>query len=148
MTEHGPGCAFCRIVLNLDDEVREVYRDETVVAFFPDAPATLGHTLIIPTKHVADIWAIDQATTERLAVATVHVAAAVRRAVDPHGLNVIQSNGAAASQTVPHVHVHVVPRWTNDAIGDLWPTTTDLTETRIHEILERLRFECDTEFRP
>ncbi len=96
-------------------------RSERVVAFFPLEPATLGHTLVIPTSHIPDIWALDDVTASTLAYATMCVARAVREALAPDGLNIIQSNGAAATQTVEHLHVHVVPRWEGDAMGRIWP---------------------------
>ena len=108
-----PDCPFCDIVRR-DEHAREVYRDEHVVAFFPLEPATLGHTLIVPRMHIPDIWSLDDDTAGHLARVTVRLSAAVREALSPAGLNVIQSNGAAATQTVFHLHVHVVPRWEGD----------------------------------
>ena len=134
-----PDCPFCEIVQREDPDAREVYRDEHVVAFFPLEPATLGHTLVIPRQHVVDIWALDEATAAHLARGTLRVANAVRRVVEPQGLNIIQSNGEAATQTVAHVHVHVVPRWAGDAVGRIWPPETDYSEDQKDETWERLR---------
>jgi histidine triad (HIT) family protein len=115
------GCDFCEIVAK-EEPARIVWRSSTVIAFFPLEPATLGHTLVIPTEHIPDIWGLDEATAIRLTQATLRVAEAVRTAVSPDGLNLIQSNGAAATQTVDHLHVHVVPRWNGDAMGHIWPS--------------------------
>lgn len=123
-------CPFCEIVQRDDPDAREVFRDAHVVAFFPTEPATLGHTLIIPRKHIPDIWALDESTAEHLAKATLRVARAVREAMRPDGLNIIQSNGEAATQSVLHLHVHVVPRWSNDVIGRIWPPETNFSETQ------------------
>lgn len=142
MPTSDPDCPFCEIVDRDDPDAREVYRDQNVVAFFPTNPATLGHTLIIPRQHIADIWSLDQATAERLAGVTTQLAAAVRRAINPQGLNIIQSNGRAASQTVFHLHVHLVPRWESDPIGHIWPPETDYTEEQKDDAWERLRAEC------
>lgn len=120
-------CEFCHIV-NADEPARIVMRSARVVAFFPLEPATLGHTLIIPATHVSDIWALDKSIASSLAVATLRVAHAVRSAMTPDGLNIIQSNGDAATQTVPHLHIHVVPRWFNDEMGNIWPEVTALAE--------------------
>jgi histidine triad (HIT) family protein len=114
------GCDFCEIVRR-EEPARIVMRDEHVVAFFPIDPATLGHTLVIPTNHIPDIWALDDMTATMLTHATLRVARAVRTALSPDGLNIIQSNGAAATQTVQHLHVHVVPRWEGDDMGQIWP---------------------------
>ena len=77
--------------------------------------------LLIPRVHVPDVWGLTIPTAEALARTTLRVAKAVREAVRPEGLSIIQSNGAAATQTVDHVHVHVLPRWSNDGIGPSWP---------------------------
>ncbi len=139
MPTSDPECPFCEIINRDDTDVREVYRDEQIVAFFPLEPATLGHTLVVPRRHLVDIWALDEATAVHLAKGTLRVANAVRRVVDPEGLNIIQSNGEAATQTVRHVHVHVVPRWAGDSVGRIWPPETDYSEDEKDETWERLR---------
>lgn len=115
-----PGCPFCDIVAG-DAPARIVFRGRGVAAFFPDEPATLGHTLVIPDDHVTDLWDLDQGTARNLVSEVLRVSHAVRDTVAPEGLNVIQSSGAVATQTVPHLHVHVLPRWADDAVGDIWP---------------------------
>lgn len=104
-----------------EGRAREVYRDDHAVAFFPLQPASLGHTLVVPRRHIPDIWALPEQTAAHLSRAVLRVAAALRAAVTPDGLNIIQSSGAAATQTVPHLHVHLVPRWAADAMGPIWP---------------------------
>lgn len=120
-------CEFCRIV-GQDADAREVYRDQNVVAFFPTEPAVLGHVLLVPRRHVPDIWAIKPDEAAQLSRAVLLLAGAIRDALRSEGLNVIQSNGAAATQTVPHLHIHLVPRWPDDAIGPIWPAETDYSE--------------------
>ncbi len=142
MPTNDPDCPFCEIVQRDDPDVREVYRDQHVVAFFPHNPATLGHTLVIPRIHVPDIWTLDRSTAEQLADATTRLAAAVKRAVNPDGLNVIQSNGSAASQTVFHLHIHLVPRWEGDPIGHIWPPESNYSEKEKDDAWEALRVEC------
>ena len=113
-------CPFCAIIMG-EGWAREVYRDDHAVAFFPLRPATLGHTLVVPRRHIPDIWELPEAAVAHLSRAALRVAAALRAAVAPDGLNIIQSSGAAATQTVPHLHVHLVPRWAADAMGPIWP---------------------------
>ncbi len=135
-------CAFCEIVERDDHDAREVYRDNDTVAFFPTEPATLGHTLIVPRLHVPDIWALPEELAAQLSRVTVRLATAVKRAVEPDGLNIIQSNGSAATQTVFHLHVHLVPRWENDAVGRIWPPETHYSERQKNDVWERLKDEC------
>jgi histidine triad (HIT) family protein len=122
-----PDCEFCSII-EQEEPAREVLRTDNVVAFFPLEPATLGHTLVIPRRHVPDIWSADDQMATDLAVATLRVARAVRSALPMDGLNIIQSNGEAATQTVLHLHVHVVPRRNGDQMGRIWPEDTDWSE--------------------
>lgn len=139
MPTSDPECPFCEIVQREDPDAREVYRDEHVVAFFPTEPAVLGHTMVVPREHVADIWSLYEETAGHLASATVRIAGAIREALHPEGLNVIQSNGEPAAQTVFHLHVHLVPRWSDDAMGPIWPEETDYTETAKDEMQQRVR---------
>lgn len=135
-------CPFCEVVNREDRDVREVYRDSNAVAFFPTEPATLGHTLVVPRLHVADIWTLPEELAAHLAKVGVRIAAAIGRAVEPDGLNVIQSNGRAATQTVFHLHVHLVPRWENDAVGRIWPPETSYAESQKDHVWEQLKAEC------
>lgn len=113
-------CPFCAIIMG-EGWAREVYRDDHAVAFFPLRPATLGHTLVVPRRHIPDIWELPEADAACLSRTVLRVATALRAAVTPDGLNIIQSNGVAATQTVPHLHVHLVPRWAADVMGPIWP---------------------------
>lgn len=137
-------CPFCEIVQRDDPDAREVYRDEHVVAFFPTEPAVLGHTMVVPRGHIPDVWSLPDDVAGYLAWAIVRLAAAVREAVEPEGLNIIQSNGEAATQTVFHLHVHLVPRWHGDAMGPIWPEKTNYTEADKDQAQEAVREACRT----
>lgn len=112
-------CEFCRLLS--DPATPLVYEDAHTVAFFPLNPATEGHTLVIPRAHVGDLFELDLATAQQLTRTTLLVSRALRSVVSPEGMNLIHSTGSAASQTVPHLHVHLVPRWTGDRMKDIWP---------------------------
>lgn len=142
MLTSDPDCPFCAIVLGDDPGAREVYRDKHVVAFLPTEPAILGHVMVVPREHAPDIWSIDEDVAAHLARATLRLAGAIREAVVPEGLNVIQSNGEAATQTVFHLHVHLVPRWGGDAMGPIWPEETDYSESQKDYAMMRIREAC------
>ncbi|MFL6090193.1 MAG: HIT family protein [Aeromicrobium sp.] len=133
-----PGCNFCEIAAT-EEPAREVLRTDSIVAFFPTNPATLGHTLVVPRDHIRDIWSLDQATSHELTDATLKVAHGVKNALNMDGLNIIQSNGEAATQSVFHLHVHVVPRRSNDDIGRIWPPATSWSEAAKDSAWERIR---------
>ncbi|WP_405510535.1 HIT family protein [Streptomyces cyaneofuscatus] len=141
MTGHqreGGTCAFCAIMDGTESADR-VYETEEVLAFLPLAPATPGHTLIVPKAHVTDLWHANMATLAPVMEATLEVSAALRRAFDPDGLNLINSAGAAATQTVFHIHFHLVPRWDGDGIADFWPDREELPPGERAEIAEKIR---------
>ena len=114
-------CPFCIIVEGDDPNARILYRAPDVTAFFPLLPATRGHTLVIPNRHVTEHVDLTDAESRQLGSAVRRTARAVRSAVSPDGINIIQSTGSAATQTVPHVHFHVVPRWSGDDFFLAWP---------------------------
>ena len=132
-----PGCPFCAFAASAAPN--EIHRDKRTVSFPPLAPAAIGHTLLIPRAHISDIWNLDEATAIHLASATLQLAHAIRSALTPEGLNIIQSNGQAASQTVPHLHVHLVPRWAGDDLPDLWPQTSPTSAQDQAQALEQIR---------
>lgn len=120
MTEPEP-CPFCTIVAGDDPHARILFHDERVTAFFPLDPATRGHTLVVPHRHVRDNRDLTSEEARDLAVATQRVAGSIWAGLAPPGLNVIQSNGEPATQTVRHLHVHLVPRYDGDRMGLAWP---------------------------
>lgn len=118
-------CIFCRIVAG-DIPSHKIYEDDATLAFLDIAPASRGHALIVTKEHAADLFSISSEAACAAVRATQTVARILQQQLQPDGLNVIQNNGAAAGQTVPHYHVHVIPRWTDDVAVRLWrPGETD-----------------------
>ncbi|NUT36626.1 MAG: HIT family protein [Hamadaea sp.] len=134
-------CPFCAIVEGAGP-ARVVYGDEHTVAFLPLFPATVGHVLVVPREHVDDIWAMNPDLAGEVAKAVLRVAWGVRQALSPEGLNVINSSGAAASQTISHLHMHVVPRWEGDAMGAIWPQAQAGRDAEQDSVAARLRDAC------
>jgi diadenosine tetraphosphate (Ap4A) HIT family hydrolase len=135
-------CAFCRIVRGLDSSTQILCAGKSWVAFFPDAPATPGHTLVVPREHVPDVWSLDRELAAELMAAVIHVGNVIRSAVTPAGMNLISSSGAAAEQTVFHLHLHLVPRFEGDDIDPIWPTKRHPDEQLQSSIAERIRTAC------
>jgi len=108
-------CIFCKIVSNVISSVK-VYEDDRVFAFMDINPLNNGHILIIPKAHAATIYEITEADFLAVTSATHKLAAAVKKALNPDGINLMQLNGRAANQVVPHLHVHIVPRWSGDGL--------------------------------
>jgi histidine triad (HIT) family protein len=120
-------CEFCQIVRG-ERPARVVADAPDALAFFPLRPACRGHTIVIPKTHVRDLWAAGGLMTAGLMQAVIDVGHAINAALRPDGLNLISSAGEAASQTVFHLHLHVVPRWAGDHLGNFWPPSPPLTD--------------------
>lgn len=138
-----PTCEFCRIVSG-EAPAEVIARTDTWIALFPLNPATPGHTLVIPTRHHADLWDIaDPTVSATLMHAIVHVGHAIEQALAPHGMNLITSAGSAAEQTVFHAHLHVVPRWRDDGFGQIWPTGHRYDIDDLDNVADRIRARLD-----
>ena len=131
-------CEFCKIARG-ELPARIVWQSDTALAFLPLNPAARGHTLVIPRAHVVDFLALPAGMVADFGNAVVHVARAVQRALEPEGLNAITSAGGVATQTVFHLHVHLVPRWTGDRIGPLWPPAIASDEKVDEQVAEEIR---------
>lgn len=86
-----------------------VYETEHCLAFMDVMPQSDGHTLILPKQQARNLFELDDRMAAHLIVAVRKVACAVREAFSPDGIRLMQLNGEAAGQTVPHVHMHVIP---------------------------------------
>jgi len=131
-------CTFCAIVAGTESADR-VYETEEALAFLPLAPATIGHTLIVSKAHVRDLWHADMRTLTPIMEAVLKVADALKKAFNPDGLNLINSAGAAATQTVFHIHFHLVPRWSGDRIGDFWTSNEGFPSGERARIAEEIK---------
>ena len=132
-------CPFCSIVRGDDAVVREVARNDKVVVFFPTEPAVLGHCMVIPRRHVEEFTALTSDEVSAVMTSAQAVAMSLRATYHPDGINIIHSNGEAATQSFPHVHVHIVPRWDDDSFGNIWPTKTDFSDEEKDRALAKLR---------
>ena len=108
-------CIFCKIAAGEIPSVK-VYEDDRVLAFMDINPISEGHLLIIPKAHAATIYEITEDDFLSVMSVTHKLAAAVKKALNPDGINLLQLNGRAANQVVPHLHVHIVPRWSGDGL--------------------------------
>ena len=135
-------CDFCAIGRGGDPSVEVVCEGIDWVAFFPLNPATPGHTLIIPRRHVADLWQADPPLGADLMMAAIRVGHAIDSAMTPEGMNLITSAGRIAEQTVFHLHLHVVPRWHRDGFGDIWPPRGRYEDADLGDVAERIREAC------
>ena len=131
-------CIFCKIVSGEIPSVK-IYEDDRVLAFMDINPLNDGHLLIIPKTHAATILEIAEADFLAVMIATHKLAAATQKALHPDGINLLQLNGKAANQVVPHLHVHIVPRWSEDGLTvSRWDLVQGDME-RVKDVGEKIR---------
>ncbi|HWC87465.1 MAG TPA: HIT domain-containing protein [Solirubrobacteraceae bacterium] len=114
-----PDCVFCKIISGeLPGQI--VAEDERTVAFMDISPATRGHALVVPRAHVRDLQEVDADDLSAVALAAQRLAARARDRLHADGVNLLNSCGKAAWQTVFHFHVHVIPRYEGDPLRLPW----------------------------
>jgi len=119
MPDRDPDCLFCNILAG-DVPGTIVAEDERTVAFMDINPATRGHALVVPRRHAPDLGAIDPEDLAAVARAAQRLATRARDALGADGVNLMNSWGSDAWQTVFHFHLHVIPRYAGDPLKLPW----------------------------
>jgi histidine triad (HIT) family protein len=130
-------CVFCKIRDGQIPSTR-VWEDERTLAFMDINPLTEGHCLVITRAHAPTLFDAAEADLGAAIATAKRVALAIREALAPDGLNLLQANGAAAFQSVPHFHLHLIPRRSGDGKGFDW-TLTPGDRARIQAAAEKIR---------
>ena len=134
-------CAFCAIVAG-GEASSVVFEDELSLAFLDNRPLFPGHTLLVPREHHETLWDLPDELIEPLFADARLLARAVREAMGAQGAFVAINN--VVSQSVPHLHVHVVPRNRKDGLrGFFWPRHKYESEGHMNETAEAVRSAVD-----
>jgi histidine triad (HIT) family protein len=134
-----PECIFCKIVAG-ELPATIVDEDERTIAFMDISPATRGHALVIPREHTPDLQAVSDEDLQAVALAARRLAVRAREQLGADGVNLLNSCGRAAWQTVFHFHVHVIPRYQDDPLRLPWvpgPGDTDEIAAAAQELTGR-----------
>ena len=114
-----PDCLFCKIVAGEIPSTR-VDEDERTVAFMDINPATRGHALVVPRAHARDLLEIGREDLDAVLAAAQRLAARAKEALRADGINLLNSCGEVAWQTVFHFHIHLIPRYAGDPLRLPW----------------------------
>jgi histidine triad (HIT) family protein len=132
-----PDCIFCKIVAG-ELPATKIEEDERTLAFMDINPGTRGHALVIPKAHARDLLSIEAEDLAAVAQGAQRLASRMPQALGASGVNLMNSCGASAWQTVFHFHMHVIPRYDDDPLRLPWdPAPGDAGE--ISEAAEALR---------
>lgn len=136
-----PDCIFCAIVAG-EVAAHEVWRDDVGVAFLDRAPLFPGHTLVVPVDHHVTLADLPEPAVGPYFRLARRIAIGVEAAMDAAGTFVAMNN--RVSQSVPHLHVHVVPRRPKDGLkGFFWPRTRYDGDAHMAEVAAKVRASLD-----
>ena len=129
-------CVFCKIA---SDEIpsMKIYEDDLTVAFMDVAKDVDGHVLVIPRKHCKNILDADHDTLFAVARTVKTISNHLTEKCGYEGVNLLNASDESAGQSVPHLHIHIIPRKSGDGI-DAWPRF-DGTKEDIQAIFNRIR---------
>ena len=117
-------CIFCDIIAG-KQPAATIWESDQVLAIVDVRQAHPGHALVIPKTHVPNIFELPDDLDGPLTQAVSKISRAINAAYKPDGISLWQSNGAGAHQEVPHLHIHIHPRWTDDTVLKVYSEKPD-----------------------
>lgn len=130
-------CVFCKIVA-WDTPSQRVYEDDQLIAFLDINPINWGHTLVIPRQHYGNCTETPPEVLSEMIKLTHKLAPAIASAMAADGYNLGINNGRAAGQLVDHVHIHIIPRKTDDGLKS-WPSRSRYPEGEMGTTAKKIK---------
>ena len=129
-------CIFCDIVEGKRDG-HIIYEDENHLVFLDKYPIDEGHTLVIPKKHYERITDMAPEDVGKIFTLVPKIAKAVLLGAGADAFSLAQNNGKAAKQIIPHVHIHIIPRYNSK--GTIWTKRQISTDSELDELAKKIR---------
>lgn len=135
-------CVFCKIIKG-EIPSATIYENDEFKVILDRFPSSLGHVLVLPKEHIENIFEMPEEKSGKIFELVSKIAPIVKRQLNCDGINIIQNNGEAAGQSVPHFHIHIIPRYNKDGLNILWkptePTDEQIEKTK-QKLLEAINF--------
>ena len=131
-------CLFCKIVSG-KIPCYKVYEDATVFAFLDIHPHAKGHAVVIPKIHAVTIFDLEEKQMQPLMLAVKKTMGLLQKKLQPDGFNVGWNSGAAGGQVVPHLHIHILPRYNGDGGGSIHSIIKNPREKDVEEVAKLFR---------
>lgn len=128
-------CNFCKIV-NGEIPNHTVYEDSNSIAFLDINPQSKGHTIVIPKVHAETLFDLNEELIGDLFVATQRAMEKIDSKINPDGYNAGWNQSKAGGQVVPHLHVHIMPRWEDDGGGNMHSIVSNPGDMEVEEVAE------------
>lgn len=129
-------CIFCKIIEG-EIPAATIFEDDTVIAFLDIAPFEKGHLLVLPKQHATLLTELPEAILTHTMTIVQKLADNLMKKLPCDGFNVLQNNGVCASQTIPHVHIHIIPRFNEKPLN--WISRSYASQDELKEMQARLR---------
>ena len=128
-------CIFCQI---LDGELPsyKIYEDDHTIAFLNIYPSVKGHVLLISKKHGEQMFDFSTEELKNIMSGIEQVTRQMQEVLKPDGFNIGWNHGEHAGQSVPHLHVHIMPRWQGDGDGSVQSFIKNPGETEVKDVFE------------
>ena len=130
-------CVFCEIIKGNIPSYK-VYEDDKVIAILDISQATLGHTLVIPKKHVKNIFELEENDASYLFAITKKLSKKICKALVVDNVNILNNNGPIAGQSVDHFHIHIIPRTEDDGLI-IKPESHNLSKDQFEYLLDKIK---------
>ena len=128
-------CIICKIINN-EIPGYKVYEDDTKLAFLDIMPRSKGHTVAVLKRHAPTIEELSEEEVKDLFAVVKKVADKIKSALKPDGFSIGWNNGSAAGQVVPHLHVHIIPRWDGDGGGNMHSIINNPSKDNLSDLLK------------
>lgn len=129
-------CLFCKIIAR-EIPSSKIYEDERCYAFLDLHPINIGHTLLVPKEHSANLYEMRDDTLAVLAPIIKKVAIAIKKALNADGVNIEMNNDPVAGQIIFHSHIHIIPRFQGDGFKH-WHSPRDYHEGEMGEVAKKI----------
>jgi len=131
-------CVFCKIVKG-EIQSNTVYEDESNLAFLDINPQAMGHTMVISKTHASSLLELDDDKLKSLIIAVKEMAKKIKDKLNPDGFSYGINQGKISGQSVPHLHIHIFPRYENDGGSSVHSIVKNPGPRSVEEIYEVLK---------
>ncbi|MBI5077855.1 MAG: HIT family protein [Candidatus Yonathbacteria bacterium] len=129
-------CLFCKIIAG-EIPSTKVYEDDTIFAFLDIHPVNIGHTLVVPKAHFANIYETPDQTLAHMMSVIKKLSVAIKGALSADGINIEMNNDPIAGQIIFHTHLHIVPRFSGDGFTH-WRGSRDYHKGEDIEVAQKI----------
>jgi histidine triad (HIT) family protein len=132
-------CIFCKII-NKEIDSKIIYEDSQNLAFLDIHPHAPGHTVVIPKKHTKTILELNASEIKDLFIALKNTLEIIQNTINPDGFTIGINHGESAGQAIPHLHIHLIPRFKNDGGGSIHSVVLNKPKESIEEIYKKIKY--------